>query len=79
MITNTRQTAPSTSNGRGATKSTQVATGGGSSLKPSKPQSAAPSQAMIAEKAYQLWLSQGQAPGHDQEHWFQAERQLRHA
>jgi hypothetical protein len=79
MITNTRQTAPSTSNGRGATKSTQVATGIGPLLNPSKLQSAAPSPAAIAEKAYAIWLSQGQETGRDQEHWFKAERQLRHA
>jgi hypothetical protein len=56
-----------------------VATGRGSLLNPSKLQSAAPSQAMIAEKAYEIWLSQGQEPGRDQKHWFEAERQLRHA
>jgi hypothetical protein len=79
MITNTRQTAPSTSNGRGATKSTQVATGIGPLLNPSKLQSAAPSPAAIAEKAYAIWLSQGQKPGCDQKNWFEAELQLQRA
>jgi hypothetical protein len=31
---------------------------------------------MIAEKAYEIWLSAGQAAGHDQEHWYEAERQV---
>ena len=44
-------------------KSTKVATGRASLLNPTKLQSAALSQAMIAEKAYVIWLSQGQAPG----------------
>jgi hypothetical protein len=60
-------------------KSTQVVIGRGSLLNPSKLPSAAPSPAVIAEKAYKIWLSQGQEPGRDQEHWFEAERQLRHA
>jgi hypothetical protein len=59
-------------------KSTQVAIGSGSLRNPSKLQSAAPSPTAIAEKAYELWLAQGQEPGRDQEHWFEAERQLRH-
>ena len=33
----------------------------------------------ISMKAYEIWLSQGQKPGFDQEHWFQAEQQLRAA
>ncbi|MGD0745892.1 MAG: DUF2934 domain-containing protein [Verrucomicrobiota bacterium] len=60
-------------------KSTQVAIGRGSLLNPLKLQSAVPSQAAIAEKAYAIWLAQGQEPGRDQEHWFEAERELRHA
>ncbi len=43
---------------------------------PSKPQRAAPSQAVIAQKAYEIWISLGQEPGRDQKHWFEAERQL---
>jgi len=78
MMINTKQTAPPASNERGAMKSTPVATGRSSLLNPSKLQSEAPSPAAIAEKAYGLWLAQGQQPGHDQEHWFEAERQLRH-
>ena len=79
MDTNQRQTAPPTSNERGAMKSKQVASGSSFLLNPSKLQSATPSPTAIAEKAYEIWLSQGQEPGHDQEHWFEAERQLQHA
>ncbi len=34
---------------------------------------------MIAERAYQIWQASGRLNGHDQEHWFQAERELRTA
>jgi hypothetical protein len=44
--------------------------------KPSKQQGAGPSQALIAQRAYEIWLSQGQQPGCDQKHWFEAEHQL---
>jgi len=46
---------------------------------PSKAQKAEPSHAAIAEKAYEIWRSLGQVLGRDQEHWFQAEQQLRQA
>jgi hypothetical protein len=78
MITNTGKTAPPTSSEWGAMKSTQVAIGKGSLRNPSKLQSASPSPTVIAEKAHEIWLAQGQEPGRDQEHWFEAERQLRH-
>jgi hypothetical protein len=44
-----------------------------------KPQRAAPSQALIAEKAYDIWLSQGQESGSDQQRWFAAEQHLQQA
>jgi hypothetical protein len=31
----------------------------------------------IAARAYELWQASGRLDGHDQEHWFQAERELR--
>ncbi len=77
MITNTRQTAPPTSSQQGGMKSTKFATGHASSLNPSKPQSATPPHAMIAEKAYAIWLAHGQIAGRAEEHWYEAERQLR--
>ncbi len=33
----------------------------------------------IAERAYQIWQANGRPDGQDQEHWFQAERELRAA
>jgi Protein of unknown function (DUF2934) len=31
----------------------------------------------IAARAYEIWQASGRPHGHDQEHWFQAERELR--
>lgn len=31
----------------------------------------------IAARAYEIWQASGRPEGHDQEHWFQAERELR--
>jgi Protein of unknown function (DUF2934) len=31
----------------------------------------------IAARAYEIWVAKGRPDGHDQEHWFQAERELR--
>ena len=31
----------------------------------------------IAQRAYEIWKESGCPDGHDQEHWFQAERELR--
>jgi hypothetical protein len=44
---------------------------------PTRVERAIPSHAVIAEKAYGIWQTAGQATGRDQEHWFEAERQLR--
>ena len=44
-----------------------------------KPQRAAASQAVIAQKAYEIWVSQGKEQGCDQKNWFEAELQLQHA
>jgi hypothetical protein len=50
-----------------------------------KPKAAAPPAGgavpheKIAERAYQIWQASGRPDGHDQEHWFQAERELRAA
>jgi len=60
-------------------KSTPFATAGVPSVNPAKRQKATPSQAVIAKKAYEIWLSQGQQPGCDQKHWFEAEQQLQRA
>jgi hypothetical protein len=31
----------------------------------------------VAERAYQIWQASGRPNGHDQDHWFQAELELR--
>ena len=31
----------------------------------------------IAERAYAIWQAKGQNPGHDRDHWLEAESQLR--
>jgi Protein of unknown function (DUF2934) len=31
----------------------------------------------VAERAYQIWLASGCPPGHHEQDWFQAERELR--
>jgi hypothetical protein len=41
-----------------------------------KPASTVP-QDKIAARAYEIWQASGRSHGHDQEHWFQAERELR--
>ena len=38
-----------------------------------------PTQAEIAARAHQLWLEQGQPHGCDEQHWHQAEQELRAA
>jgi hypothetical protein len=35
-----------------------------------------PSEEEIAHRAYQLYLDHGQVPGHEEEHWLQAQREL---
>jgi hypothetical protein len=37
----------------------------------------APSAHDIAQRAYELYVEQGSRPGHDIEHWLEAEKQLR--
>jgi DUF2934 family protein len=79
MITNSDRNTSATSKSPGVVKSTPLATASVSSLNAGKSTRSAPSQTMIAQKAYELWLSQGQKPGCDQKHWFEAEQQLQRA
>ncbi len=37
----------------------------------------APAHDRSAARAYEIWQATGRPHGHDQEHWFQAERELR--
>jgi hypothetical protein len=39
--------------------------------------SGAPQAADVAKRAYELWVASGRPQGKDQEHWFQAERELK--
>jgi hypothetical protein len=43
---------------------------------PATPQKKAPSEALIAQKAYELWLAQGRESGCDEKYWFAAKLQL---
>jgi len=45
--------------------------------KPVRAEKAPIPQAEIEAKAYEIWMTQGQRHGQDQQHWFEAERQLR--
>jgi hypothetical protein len=63
----------------GTAKPTQAAAAIAFLRNPPKKAKAAPSPEEISMKAYEIWLSQGQKQGFDQEHWFQAEQQLKSA
>jgi len=73
MFTNKVQTS---SPSRGSVKSILAAAAGVASSKPTRQQATHPSDADIATKAYEIWLSRGQETGNDQQHWFEAKRQL---
>ncbi len=64
-----------------ATVSKQPATtksDNGRNATPAKPTSVGTLPAdKIATRAYEIWLASGRPNGRDQEHWFQAERELR--
>jgi hypothetical protein len=79
MTIHSNRGGPPAANAPSVAKSTPVATSNVSSVKQAKSQKAAPSQALIAQKAYEIWLSQGQQPGCEQKNWFEAERQLQRA
>ncbi|MGB7768562.1 MAG: DUF2934 domain-containing protein [Verrucomicrobiia bacterium] len=64
---------------RGAVKSTPIAAAGIASPKPNRHEITPPSDAEIATKAYEIWFSRGQETGNDQQHWFEAKRQLQRA
>ncbi len=76
MIVNQGQTH---SPDRGFVKSTPVAAPGIASPRPNRQEATSLSDADIASKAYEIWLSCGQETGNDQQHWFEARRQLRRA
>ena len=76
MSTNPVRSTSLTSPGRGVKNSAPIVTASAALANSAKAQRAAPSQAVIAQKAYEIWLSQGQQPGCDQQHWFESELQL---
>ena len=78
VMTITTEKIPSpTSSGQRALKSIHDAIAKATRLNPSKTEKAAPTCEAIGTKAYEIWMSRGQEQGNDQEHWFEAERQLR--
>ena len=76
MFTNKVQT---NSPNRGALKSTPAAAANIASTKSTRQEATPPSNADIATKAYEIWLSREQETGNDQQHWFEAKRQLQPA
>jgi Protein of unknown function (DUF2934) len=76
MFTNREQ---ANSPDRGVVKSTSAATAGIASPRPNRQETTHPSEAEIAIRAYEIWFSRGQETGNDQQHWFEAERQLQRA
>jgi len=77
MTTNTDKTQFSGSSKSGPAKPTLAAAAGAFLRNPLKKAKAAPTREDIVLRAYEIWLSTGQQPGHDQEHWYMAEEQLR--
>jgi hypothetical protein len=77
MTTNTDKTQFSGSPKSGSAKPTLAAAAGAFLRNPLKATQAAPAHEEIVLRAYEIWLSTGKESGHEQEHWFQAERELR--
>lgn len=75
MTTNTGATQFSGSSQRGLTKPTPAVAAMTALPNPAKAK-AVPSHEDIVLRAYEIWLSTGKESGRDQEHWFQAEREL---
>ena len=76
MNTATEKTPSPASSGQKALKSIHNAVAKTARLNLLKPERAAPSCAAIGIKAYEIWMLRGREQGRDQEHWFEAERQL---
>jgi hypothetical protein len=77
MTIATHKTPPSASRKQGASKSMHNAMAKAATLNPLKTEKAAPSQAAVGTRAYEIWMSRGQEQGRAQAHWFEAELQLR--
>jgi hypothetical protein len=77
MTADTKKNPPPVSPGPGNPKSTLVAIAKAALGKRSKLEPPAPARAAIEAQAFEIWMARGQEHGHDQEHWYEAERQLR--
>jgi hypothetical protein len=77
MTIATGKTPYPVSSGQKALKSIHNAIAKAAMLNPLKTGKTGPSWEAIETKAYEIWMSRGQEQGRDQEHWFEAERQLR--
>jgi len=58
------------------TNKEQAAAASSASRKSTRQETTSLSDADIATKAYEIWLSRGQETGKDQQHWFEAKQQL---
>jgi hypothetical protein len=76
MTANTSSIQSSGSSPSGFAKPTFAASAGALLRTPIKKAKAAPSHEEIVLRAYEIWLAKEKESGHDQEHWFQAEREL---
>jgi hypothetical protein len=77
MTIATHKTSTPASRKRGASKSLPDTVAEAVVPNPLKMATAVPSQKAIGTRAYEIWMSRGQEQGRGQEHWLEAERQLR--
>ena len=77
MTISTEKTPRPASRKQGAARSLHNALAATAALKPLATEKTAPSREAIGIKAYEIWMSRDQEQGQDQNHWFEAERQLR--
>ena len=77
MTTATGNPLPAGSPKPGNPKSMLVAIAQAALGKSSRLEPPAPTREAIAAKAFEIWMTRGQEQGRDQEHWYEAERQLR--
>jgi hypothetical protein len=59
------------------TRKTSAATAKPATRAPRRPRKSEPTREQIAEAAYYIWQDKGRPQGRDQDHWLEAEQQLR--
>lgn len=69
MATVQRTQPPATSKKNGGKAAPAPAT--------ASPAASVPGRDPVAERAYEIWVESGRPQGKDQDHWFQAERELK--